>query len=67
MDYHVDVGRHYYAVPYQLLKQTLWARVTARTIEVYFKGQRVASHIRYVGQPPALYPARSHASPSQVP
>ena len=31
LDYHVDIGRHYYSVPYQLLKQQLWARVTART------------------------------------
>ena len=44
LDYHVDIGRHYYSVPHQLLKQKLWARITARTVEVYFKGQRVASH-----------------------
>ncbi|WP_394358501.1 Mu transposase domain-containing protein [Halocynthiibacter halioticoli] len=49
LDYHVDIGRHYYSVPYQLLKQTLWARITARTVEVYFKGQRVASHVRTSG------------------
>jgi transposase len=46
LDYHVDIGRHYYSVPHQLLKQKLWARITARTVEVYFKGQRVASHTR---------------------
>jgi len=49
LDYHIDVGRHYYSVPYQLLKQTLWARITPRTIEVYFKGKRVASHVRTSG------------------
>lgn len=49
LDYHVDIGRHYYSVPHQLLKQKLWARITARTIEVYFKGQRVASHMRTSG------------------
>jgi len=36
-------------VPHQLLKQKLWARITARTVEVYFKGQRVASHARTSG------------------
>jgi hypothetical protein len=41
LDYHVDIGRHYYSVPHQLLKQELWARITARTVEVYFKWQRV--------------------------
>ena len=49
LDYHVDIGRHYYSVPHQLLKQKLWARITARTVEVYFKGQRVASHTRTSG------------------
>ena len=33
LDYHVDVGRHYYSVPHQLLKQKLWVRITARTID----------------------------------
>lgn len=32
-----------------LLKQRLWARITARTVEVYFKGQRVAAHQRTSG------------------
>jgi transposase len=36
-------------VPYQLVKKELWARITARTVEVYFKGQRVASHARTSG------------------
>ncbi len=49
LDYHIDVERHYYSVPHQLLKQKLWARITARTIEVYFKGQRVAAHQRTSG------------------
>jgi len=49
LDYHVDIGRHYYSVPHQLLKQKLSARITARTVEVYFKGQRVASHARTSG------------------
>ena len=49
LDYHVDIGRHYYSVPHQLLKQPLWARITARTVEVYFKGKRVAAHARTSG------------------
>ena len=49
LDYHIDVGRHYYSVPYQLLKQKLWVRITGRTIEVFFKGKRVAAHARISG------------------
>ena len=46
LDYHIALDKHYYSVPYQLLKKELWARITARTIEVFHVGQRVASHMR---------------------
>jgi transposase len=46
LDYHIAIDRHYYSVPYQLLKKELWARITARTVEVFHIGQRVASHVR---------------------
>lgn len=49
LDYHVDIERHYYSVPHQLLKQALWARITARTVEVFHNGQRVAAHARTSG------------------
>ncbi len=49
LDYHVDIGRHYYSVPHQLLRQKLWARITARTVEIFHNGQRVASHARTSG------------------
>ncbi len=44
IDYHVEIKRHYYSVPYQLKGQTIDARVTASTVEIFFKGKRVASH-----------------------
>jgi transposase len=46
IDYHVEVDGHYYSVPYQLVSQELDARASARTIEVFTKGRRVASHLR---------------------
>ncbi|MCP4081403.1 MAG: IS21 family transposase [Planctomycetaceae bacterium] len=46
LDYHIDVDRHYYSVPYQLLRQKLWVRITARTIEAFHKSKRVAAHAR---------------------
>lgn len=46
LDYHVDVERHYYCVPHQLLRQKVWVRLTARTVEIFAKGARVASHAR---------------------
>jgi transposase len=46
IDYHVEVDGHYYSVPYQLVRKQLEARFTARTVECFYKGQRVASHLR---------------------
>ncbi|MCP5085156.1 MAG: IS21 family transposase [Alphaproteobacteria bacterium] len=46
LDYHIDVERHYYSVPHQLLRQKLWVRITNRTVEAFHKGKRVAAHAR---------------------
>jgi transposase len=46
IDYHVEIDRHYYSVPYQLAGQQLEARYTATTIELFHGGKRIASHAR---------------------
>ncbi len=46
IDYHIDVEGHYYSVPYALVKKKVEARYTAATVEILFKGNRVASHLR---------------------
>jgi hypothetical protein len=33
-------------VPHQLLREKVWARITARTIEVFHRGKRIAAHVR---------------------
>jgi len=46
IDYHLEVEGHYYSVPYQLVSQQLDVRVSAKTVECFAKGKRVASHLR---------------------
>ena len=46
IDYHVEIDGHYYSVPYQLVKKTLEARFSERTVECFHNGQRVSSHVR---------------------
>jgi transposase len=46
IDYHVEIERHYYSVPYQLVGQGLEARYTSATVEIFHRGARVASHAR---------------------
>jgi transposase len=49
LDYHVEVEKHYYSVPHALARETLWARITERTVEVFHRGKRVAAHMRASG------------------
>ena len=46
IDYHVEVDRHWYSVPHQLVGQRCDIRVTAAVVEVLHRGRRVASHRR---------------------
>jgi len=46
IDYHVEVDRHYYSVPYQLVREQVDVRLTSTTLEILFKNRRVASHKR---------------------
>jgi transposase len=46
IDYHIDVGRHYYSVPHALIHVVVDVRVTATTVEVFHRGARVVVHAR---------------------
>lgn len=46
IDYHVEYEGHYYSVPHALCGRQVELRVTVATVEVYDRGQRVASHLR---------------------
>jgi transposase len=45
-DYHIEIDGHWYSTPFRLIKELVDARVTDKTIEIFHKGQRVASHLR---------------------
>jgi len=46
LDYHVRLEGHHYSVPHELIRQKLWARLTASTVEIFRGGKRVACHRR---------------------
>src|SRR5205823_11970407 len=46
IDYHVEFDRHYYSVPYTLTGQLVDVRSTLTTVEIFHRGDRVASHPR---------------------
>jgi transposase len=46
IDYHVQFDRHFYSVPYTLTGERVEIRSTASMVEIFHRGQRVASHLR---------------------
>ena len=44
IDYHVELNRHYYSVPYRHIHQKVQLRHTKNTVEIFLKGKRIASH-----------------------
>lgn len=49
-DYHVEIEGFFYSVPFGLIRETVEARATERTVEIFHRGRRVASHARGVGR-----------------
>lgn len=48
LDYHIEVERAYYSVPYKLIGQTVDVRCSARTLEIFHRQKLVAAHPRAV-------------------
>jgi transposase len=51
IDYHVEVQSFLYSVPHGLIREQVDTRATARTIEIFHRGKRVATHLRRYGGP----------------
>lgn len=49
LNYHIQVERMFYSVPYDYTREDVDVRLTASLIEVYFKDVRIASHTRLKG------------------
>ena len=48
LDYHVEIDKHFYSVPFRLLRQEVEARLTARAVEIFHRGKLAAAHPRGV-------------------
>ncbi|MCC4295895.1 IS21 family transposase [Brevundimonas aurantiaca] len=49
LDYHVEVEKHFYSVPYRHARETVEARMTSRSVEIFLRGERIAVHLRGSG------------------
>jgi transposase len=50
-NYHITVEGGNYSVPYEYIRQKVNVRLTKRLVEVFFSGNRIASHPRLYGRP----------------
>ena len=74
-DYHVVIDEHAYSTPYQLVGELVERCVSAATVEVFFKGKRVAAHQRshskqgkttVTAHMPAAHRAHADVSPTRL-
>ncbi len=75
IDYHVSYEKHHYSVPHALLHEYVRLHVAEQTVEIFYKGRRVASHARssmkggFTTVPehmPAAHRAHAEWSPSRL-
>ncbi|MBL0941814.1 MAG: IS21 family transposase [Alphaproteobacteria bacterium] len=45
-NYHIEIDKHFYSIPFTLIKKDLYVRYDTKIIEVFYQSKRVASHIR---------------------
>ena len=62
-NYHISVERMNYSVPYEYIKQQVDVRLTRTTVEIFFAGTRIASHLRLHGRPNQYSTAEDHMPP----
>ncbi|MCM1023468.1 MAG: IS21 family transposase [Prevotella sp.] len=62
-NYHISVDKMNYSVPYEYIRQKVDVRLTTKTVEVFFEGNRICSHIRLYGRPEQYSTVDSHMPP----
>jgi hypothetical protein len=61
--YHVEFDKHYYSVPHTLRGKEVEIRATEKTVEIFYRRQRQASHAR-VRSPGRYSTQREHMPPA---
>lgn len=46
LDYHIEVERHYYSVPYQYVRHSVMVKLSESLVEIFHQNQRIACHKR---------------------
>ena len=63
-NYHIAVDWQNYSVPSEYIKQKVDVRITKNTIEVFFEGNRICSHVRLYGRRSQYSTTEAHMPPN---
>lgn len=63
-NYHIEVDERYYSVPFEYIKRKVDVRITRNTVEVFFDGSRICSHIRKHGKRGQYETQEAHMPPN---
>lgn len=61
-NYHVSVDGKYYSCPYEYIGKEVKIRISPRIVEIFYKGERIASHVR-LGDAGGLYSTHDEHMP----
>lgn len=59
-NYHISIDLQHYSCPYEYIKQSVDVRITKNVIEIFFAGNRIASHSRLYGRPGQYSTTEAH-------
>ena len=63
-NYHISVEKMNYSVPYEYIRQKVDVRITRNTVEVFFGGNRICSHVRLYGRANQYSTTEAHMPPN---
>ncbi len=62
-NYHICTDSQNYSCPYEYIKQKVDVRITKNVVEIFFEGNRIASHPRLHGRPGQYSTIEEHMPP----
>ena len=63
-NYHISIDKQNYSVPYEYIKQKVDVRITKSTVEVFYGGNRICSHLRLYGRSNQYSTLEAHMPPN---
>ena len=64
LNYHISIEHMNYSVPYEYIRQKVDVRLARNTVEIFFEGNRICSHVRLFGNENQYSTITDHMPPN---